>query len=229
MPCLPGPLRARALWHSGTLALWHSVLRDSGKAQSLAGDGNPMPAMPPRLPPCAHRRPQPHVHVTAGGSPERQRPLQKNTWAESRPRCVAMRLAYSRSPKSEIQNDSPGARMHRKSGTCRDAWEWRGSRGSEGGSGPRRAVGRSPGATHISSMSHLNPCLTAALHLYGQDRMQRNVDRGDDDYRATRAREALDLVRRLNLRLLELEREQVHAGRGHVPAQQGRPGRVWWL
>ena len=226
---MPEPLQRG---HSGTLALWHSgtlSCRGSGKAQSLTEDGNPMPVMPYRLQPCAHRRPQPHVHVTAGGSPERQRPLQKNTWAESRPRCVAMRLAHSRSPKSEIQNDSPGARMHRKSGTCRDAWEWRGSRGSEGGSGPRRAVGRSPGATHISSMSHLNPSLTAALHLYGQDRMQRNVDRGDDDYRATRAREALDLVRRLNLRLLELEREQVHAGRGHVPAQQGRPGRVWWL
>ena len=139
---------------------------------------------------------------------------------------MAMRLAYSRSPKSEIQNDSPGARMHRKSGTCR---EWLGSRGSEGGSGTRRAVGWSPGATHASSMSHPNPSLTATLHLYEQDRMQRNVDRGDDDYRATRAREALDLVRRLDLRLLELEREQVHAGHGHVPAQQGRPGRVWWF
>ena len=143
-------------------------------------------------------------------------------------------LGVQPQPKERDPERQPGRKNAQEVGylsgrTRLQPWEWLGSRGSEGGSGTRRAVGWSPGATHGSSMSYPNPSLTATLHLYEQDRMQRNVDRGDDDYRATRAREALDLVRRLDLRLLELEREQVHAGHGHVPAQQGRPGRVWWF
>ena len=63
---------------------------------------------------------------------------------------------------------------------------------------------------------HPRPSLTAAPRLYSQDRVQRDVDRRDDDDRAARAREAVGHVRRLDVRLLELEREQVHGRHGHA-------------
>ena len=93
-----------------------------------------------------------------------------------------------------------------------------GSTGSEGGGGvaPPGGVVARRGITRAPSASHPHPSLTAAPRLYRQDRVERYVDCRDDDHGAARAREALDLVGRLDLRLLELEREQVHAGHGHA-------------
>ena len=178
----------------------------------------------------AHPRLQPRatcVSLLRGRGPCRRRCGRRGGRAASR---CAWRRGAARRARSRRTGRARGCTGGRAPVRVRVEWERCGSTGSEGGGGvaPPGGVVARRGITRAPSASHPHPSLTAAPRLYRQDRVERYVDCRDDDHGAARAREALDLVGRLDLRLLELEREQVHAGHGHAwpcPARGHAPSR----